>query len=757
MASPSDFPMPNILNDLALGRQPLSVIDVNFSAVSSYLADVTNNATVGTQGIQGSSGIQGYDGFGLQGSIGIQGYDGSQGTIGVQGLIGSGVRGIQGIQGLIGVQGLIGSGVRGIQGIQGPSGSGGGGGGADVTVGTLLHCDGTNGSTVLVNKGYEEWSNTVPPFNALGTASLSNSQYKFGTASLSFGSSAGYALGSASQAYVPGNLNTDFTFECWLYLTSYGTGGYLSIGGCIIDTRSSGSGTDGYLLLTTTSGNVVLYTGGTQLAQTSGTLPLNTWVFFAFTQNNGVCYFYLDGVQDSVTYTNTYNWSGSNYCYLGIPLDRTGTGLLCLSGSYMDEVRFSRGIARYTDTFTPPSSAFPDPSSGGGGGGGSQGTTGAQGIQGTTGIGTQGVQGTTGIGTQGVQGTTGIGTQGVIGSQGIQGPSGSGGGGSGSQGTTGTQGVQGITGIQGTQGIQGRQGITGLQGLTGIQGTIGTQGTTGTAGTLGTQGIQGRQGTTGSQGLTGTQGITGTGVQGIQGTIGSQGSIGIQGTQGTQGTTGTGIQGVIGSQGIQGTQGIQGRQGITGIGSQGTTGSQGLQGITGIQGTTGTSIQGTTGSQGLIGTQGITGFGSIYTAYKPGNSVVVTANTPITDSDLTINNLSSGTYYVETFLLPSDAGTGAGFEFFFTVNGGSDSFYSYILDGIIAGTPITPISLTFSNGTPFSSVTGTNSLDIIKTAGVLHLYGSSSYTVSVEWGMVNQGGSGTTYLYAGSMMRITKL
>ena len=715
MASPSDFPMPNILNDLALGRQPLSVIDVNFSAVSSYLADVTNNATVGTQGIQGSSGIQGYDGFGLQGSIGIQGYDGSQGTIGVQGLIGSGVRGIQGIQG--------------------PSGSGGGGGGADVTVGTLLHCDGTNGSTVLVNKGYEEWSNTVPPFNALGTASLSNSQYKFGTASLSFGSSAGYALGSASQAYVPGNLNTDFTFECWLYLTSYGTGGYLSIGGCIIDTRSSGSGTDGYLLLTTTSGNVVLYTGGTQLAQTSGTLPLNTWVFFAFTQNNGVCYFYLDGVQDSVTYTNTYNWSGSNYCYLGIPLDRTGTGLLCLSGSYMDEVRFSRGIARYTDTFTPPSSAFPDPSSGGGGGGGSQGTTGAQGIQ----------------------GTTGIGTQGVIGSQGIQGPSGSGGGGSGSQGTTGTQGVQGITGIQGTQGIQGRQGITGLQGLTGIQGTIGTQGTTGTAGTLGTQGIQGRQGTTGSQGLTGTQGITGTGVQGIQGTIGSQGSIGIQGTQGTQGTTGTGIQGVIGSQGIQGTQGIQGRQGITGIGSQGTTGSQGLQGITGIQGTTGTSIQGTTGSQGLIGTQGITGFGSIYTAYKPGNSVVVTANTPITDSDLTINNLSSGTYYVETFLLPSDAGTGAGFEFFFTVNGGSDSFYSYILDGIIAGTPITPISLTFSNGTPFSSVTGTNSLDIIKTAGVLHLYGSSSYTVSVEWGMVNQGGSGTTYLYAGSMMRITKL
>ena len=735
MASPSDFPMPNILNDLALGRQPLSVIDVNFSAVSSYLADVTNNATVGTQGIQGSSGIQGYDGFGLQGSIGIQGYDGSQGTIGVQGLIGSGVRGIQGIQGLIGVQGLIGSGVRGIQGIQGPSGSGGGGGGADVTVGTLLHCDGTNGSTVLVNKGYEEWSNTVPPFNALGTASLSNSQYKFGTASLSFGSSAGYALGSASQAYVPGNLNTDFTFECWLYLTSYGTGGYLSIGGCIIDTRSSGSGTDGYLLLTTTSGNVVLYTGGTQLAQTSGTLPLNTWVFFAFTQNNGVCYFYLDGVQDSVTYTNTYNWSGSNYCYLGIPLDRTGTGLLCLSGSYMDEVRFSRGIARYTDTFTPPSSAFPDPSSGGGGGGGSQGTTGAQGIQ----------------------GTTGIGTQGVIGSQGIQGPSGSGGGGSGSQGTTGTQGVQGITGIQGTQGIQGRQGITGLQGLTGIQGTIGTQGTTGTAGTLGTQGIQGRQGTTGSQGLTGTQGITGTGVQGIQGTIGSQGSIGIQGTQGTQGTTGTGIQGVIGSQGIQGTQGIQGRQGITGIGSQGTTGSQGLQGITGIQGTTGTSIQGTTGSQGLIGTQGITGFGSIYTAYKPGNSVVVTANTPITDSDLTINNLSSGTYYVETFLLPSDAGTGAGFEFFFTVNGGSDSFYSYILDGIIAGTPITPISLTFSNGTPFSSVTGTNSLDIIKTAGVLHLYGSSSYTVSVEWGMVNQGGSGTTYLYAGSMMRITKL
>ena len=75
-----------------------------------------------------------------------------------------------------------------------------------------------------------------------------------------------------------------------------------------------------------------------------------------------------------------------------------------------------------------------------------QGTTGAQGVNGT--------QGTTGVGTQG---TTGAGTQGTTGAQGTTGV--------GTQGTTGA-GTQGTTGAQGTVG-------TATQGTTGVQGTTG--------------------------------------------------------------------------------------------------------------------------------------------------------------------------------------------------------------------------------------------------------------------------------------------
>ena len=262
-------------------------------------------------------------------------------------------------------------------------------------------------------------------------------------------------------------------------------------------------------------------------------------------------------------------------------------------------------------------------------------TTGARGVQGTTGAGSQGVQGTQGAGTAGTQGLQGTQGAGTAGTQGVQGQAGT------SQGTIGSQGMQGVqgatgTGTQGTQGTTGSQGRQGTQGATGA-GTQGTQGA-GTAGTQGTQGAtgagtQGAQGTFGSIGTQGVQGLTGAGTQGTQGTVGSQGSQGVQGEKGTQGVQGTlgttgsqGVQGTLGTTGSQGVQGLTGAgtQGLTGTGSQGTqgtlgtTGSQGTQGVQGEKGTQGS--QGTLGTIGTQGTQGLTGTGSQGTQGTVGNT-----------------------------------------------------------------------------------------------------------------------------------------
>jgi hypothetical protein len=118
------------------------------------------------------------------------------------------------------------------------------------------------------------------------------------------------------------------------------------------------------------------------------------------------------------------------------------------------------------------------------------------------------------------------------------------------QGTTGAQGTNGSNGAQGTTGAQGTNGSNGAQGTTGAQGTNGTngtQGTTGSQGTNGTNGSQGTAGTNGSQGTAGTNGSQGTtGSQGIQG---RQGTSGTNGTQGTTGNTGAGTQGATGTSG----------------------------------------------------------------------------------------------------------------------------------------------------------------------------------------------------------------
>jgi hypothetical protein len=118
------------------------------------------------------------------------------------------------------------------------------------------------------------------------------------------------------------------------------------------------------------------------------------------------------------------------------------------------------------------------------------------------------------------------------------------------QGTTGAQGTNGSNGAQGTTGAQGTNGSNGAQGTTGAQGTNGTngtQGTTGSQGTNGTNGSQGTAGTNGSQGTAGTNGSQGTtGSQGIQG---RQGTSGTNGTQGTTGATGAGTQGTTGTSG----------------------------------------------------------------------------------------------------------------------------------------------------------------------------------------------------------------
>ena len=80
-------------------------------------------------------------------------------------------------------------------------------------VSLLLHGDGTNGSTTIVDS-----SSSPKAVTAVGNAQISTAQSKFGGASLAFDGN-----GDQLTALNVDANNTDLTIECWLRLNSYPT------------------------------------------------------------------------------------------------------------------------------------------------------------------------------------------------------------------------------------------------------------------------------------------------------------------------------------------------------------------------------------------------------------------------------------------------------------------------------------------------------------------------------------------------------
>lgn len=110
--------------------------------------------------------------------------------------------------------------------------------------------------------------------------------------------------------------------------------------------RSSGNGVyfyvDGSRYLrasTSTSGFMV----------SANPIPLNTWVHVAVTVSSGTIRMFINGVKEATEYTS-FSWIGNNTIQFGNP--QSGTN------NYLDDLRITKGVARYTENFTPPTAPF---------------------------------------------------------------------------------------------------------------------------------------------------------------------------------------------------------------------------------------------------------------------------------------------------------------------------------------------------------------------------------------------------------------
>jgi hypothetical protein len=185
---------------------------------------------------------------------------------------------------------------------------------------------------------------SISNLETIDNAQISTAQSKFGGSSMYFDGTGDYLL-------VPNNVNLrfgtgNFTIEFWVYqntITGYHTAysfGYAAASAILIQTSNG-------------TGKWDVYIGGSLAASDAGSsVSANTWYHIAVVRSGSTVTIYRNGVSvGSGTSAVAINDSTN-------PLT-IGAGSTYYLNGYIDDLRVTKGYARYTTNFTPPTSAFP--------------------------------------------------------------------------------------------------------------------------------------------------------------------------------------------------------------------------------------------------------------------------------------------------------------------------------------------------------------------------------------------------------------
>ena len=214
-------------------------------------------------------------------------------------------------------------------------------GGNDAFTTLLLHCNGSDTATTFLDASAS--GNAV---TASGNAQIDTAQSKFDGASglldgsgdyLSLGNSAGWDFGTG-----------DFTIDFWAR-----SNGAVGVGSGLLTTVVGGVGwgLTFYDATTLLMGNNFGY-----VADTGGVWTVNSWHHIAIARSGSTLRMYFNGTSGfGFTYGSALNSSGSGLIIGRSQIDYNGDYF----NGWIDEVRVSKGLARWTGaSFTPPTAAY---------------------------------------------------------------------------------------------------------------------------------------------------------------------------------------------------------------------------------------------------------------------------------------------------------------------------------------------------------------------------------------------------------------
>jgi hypothetical protein len=218
----------------------------------------------------------------------------------------------------------------------------------DAYTKALLHMDGANASTTFTDESGKTWT-------AGGDAKISTAQSKFSGASF---------LANAGGISTPSSTDFDFgagafTIDFWVDSTQTTTLATL------VARNNSNLGAAGeWSLLTsqTNAGDLAFYCYDynayvSPMLLTAGSLfNTGSWVHIALVRSSNDWTIYVGGVSKVTRNSNTTLAAVSRSLYVGNDqfFNRYYVG-------YLDEFRVSKGVARWTGNFTPPTGPYGPP------------------------------------------------------------------------------------------------------------------------------------------------------------------------------------------------------------------------------------------------------------------------------------------------------------------------------------------------------------------------------------------------------------
>jgi len=194
-------------------------------------------------------------------------------------------------------------------------------------------------------------STMINDLTTYGSAQISTGTFKVGTGSLYFNGTTDYLQSNSAITDLYAFNTGNFTIEMWFYVT-----GGVGTNTNLYDSTTNSGMLAPQIYLIGSPWTLRLYGGSAGSLLDSGyTITTGIWYHVAVCRSNGSTRIFINGTQQGSTLSDTNNYiNGAQRPRIG----SWGQGSGNFFNGYIDELRVTKGYARYTSNFTPSTGPF---------------------------------------------------------------------------------------------------------------------------------------------------------------------------------------------------------------------------------------------------------------------------------------------------------------------------------------------------------------------------------------------------------------